>query len=258
MGAKFIIDRRCTVKTTLTLTGLIEGLKHQGALRRVGELVAAGALSPVDPDTKLELQVSPEAGLPGNLTLRELQEQTDALLEHRDLCRQCPSALHGYMGGCITYLPYPLSDGLEYLLWLTAVQGLEGRMPRPVLAEVQAFAERAMRLERTPYADGMRARGDLLAPKCRVYASGLLWKRSRLTSSQVLEAFFLGGVLAGDDLRIHAGFLAGALALARAMEPAMSTDEKRRALLEDVAPYAQVYELMDRAQGQGLGVYVWP
>jgi len=48
------------------------------------------------------------------------------------------------------------------------------------------------------------------------------------------------------------------MALARAMEPAMSGEEKRLALQEDVEPYSQVHQLMVRALEQGLGVYVWP
>lgn len=258
MGAKFIIDRRCIVKTTLTLTGLIEGLKHQGALRRVSELVAAGALPTGESGTRLELLVSQEPGFPGNLTLREVQEQAAELDQHRATCRQCPSAMHGHLGGCISYVPYPLSEGIEYLLWLTAVRALEGRLPEPWLPLARAFAQRAQRLERTPFADGMRARGDLLSARPRVHAKGLLWRRAKLSSAQVLDAFFVNGVLAGEELNVHTGFLAAALALAAAMVPAMSTDERRTALIEDVAPYVQVHQLMERAQEQCLGVYLWP
>ncbi len=248
VGAKFIIDRRCTVKTSMTLTGLIEGLKHQGVLRRVTELAAAGGV----PAGDIEREVQ------GNLSIQDLHEQAALLQQHRVTCRQCPASLHGHVGGCIGYVPYPLSEGMEYLLWVTAVRALEGRMPEPLLPAAQAFAQRAQRIERTPFADGMRARGDLLGPKPRVHASGMLWRKARLTSSQVLDAFFVNGVLAGEDLRIHEGFVAAALAVAEAMEPAMSTDEKRRALLEDVAPYVQVHELLCRGLEQGLGVYVWP
>lgn len=258
VGAKFIVDRRCTVKTSLTLTGLIEALKQQSLLRRVADMTAAGALPEYDPQTRLDLVLIPDSGTPVNLTLGEVVEQAAVLNEHRVTCRQCPASLHGYVGGCIAYVPYPLSAGLEYLLWLTAVWGVERRLPSALLPRVLAFVDRARIMEQTPFADGMRARGDLLGRAPLIHRAGWLWKRAQISSAQVLDAFFVNGVLAGDDLRIHTGFLEAALALARAMEPAMSDQEKRLALLEDVEPYSQVHALMVRALAQGVGVYVWP
>lgn len=259
VGAKFIVDRRCTVKTSLTLTGLIEGLKQQGLLRRVTELAAAGVLPAQDPDTRLEAMVTaPEDGVPGTMTVRELHERAEALRQHRLACRQCPSSLHGFVGGCITYMPYPLSEGLEYLLWVTAVRALEGNLPGTVLSRAQTFAQRAQRLVRTSFSDALRARGDLLGPRPHVYSAGALWRKERLTSAQVLDAFFVNGLLSGDDLRLHKGFLAAVLVMASAMESAMSSEERRVALLEDIEPYSQAHELMEKALEQGLGVYAWP
>jgi len=258
VGAKFIVDRRCSVKTSLTLTGLIEALKQQSLLCRVADLTAAGALPEISFETRLDQVLVPDSGIPINLTLRELTEQASVLNEHRVSCRQCPASLHGHVGGCIAYVPYPVSAGMEYLLWLTAVWGLERRLPPQLLPPVLAFVDRARVLDHTPFAEGMRARGDLLAPRPKVYRAGRLWRRAHISSAQVLDCFFVNGMLAGDDLRLRAGFLCTALALARAMEPAMSGEEKRLALQEDVEPYSQVHQLMVRALEQGLGVYVWP
>lgn len=257
LGAKFIVDRRCTVKTSLTLTGLIEAIKHKGLLRRIGELVAAGALPALDPAAKLDRVLPDEAGITGQLTMAELREQTETLAAHRITCRQCPSSLTGHVGGCITYVPYPLSEGMEYLLWTTAVQGLRGDLPGAVGEAVAGFARRAMELRRTPFADGLRARGDLVGAKPRIYQEGPAWSRTRLSSAQVLDAFFLNGVLSGEDLERHAAFLSAALAVSRAMERILD-EERRSALVEEVRPYADVCDLMSMALEQGFGIYVWP
>lgn len=258
MGVKFIMDRRCSVKTSLSLIGLIEALKLQGLVRRVGDLVAAGVLTTGDPETRLDQVMDPESGIPRSMTIRELQEQASVLKEHRITCRQCPSSLHGSVGGCVAYLPYPLSEGVEWLFWFTAVQELEGKLPESVQPQAAALVERARALRRTPLAAGLRSRGDLLGEAPRVHATGRLWNRSTLSSEQVLEAFFTNGVISGDDLRVHAGFLGAVLAMAQAMEPAMSSTDRLVALLEDIEPYQQVHELMLKALEQGLGVYVWP
>jgi hypothetical protein len=147
---------------------------------------------------------------------------------------------------------------MEYLLWLTAVRALEGDLPEAVLPRVRTFAERAMALTQTPFAQELRARGDIVAPRPRTWQGGPLWRRSRLTSAQVLDAFFINGMLAGDDLQVHEGLLGAALALARAMEPAMRDDESRQALLEDTRPYTDAHRLLQLADQQGQGVYVWP
>ncbi|HYF77907.1 MAG TPA: hypothetical protein VD973_12280, partial [Symbiobacteriaceae bacterium] len=63
MGAKFIMDRRCPVKSQMTLTGLIEAIKQKSLLRRVGELAAAGALPNWDPDAKVDMLLSVPAGV---------------------------------------------------------------------------------------------------------------------------------------------------------------------------------------------------
>jgi hypothetical protein len=147
---------------------------------------------------------------------------------------------------------------MEYLLWLTAVRALEGDLPAAVLPRVRMFAERAMALTQTPFAQELRARGDIVGSRVRTWQSGPVWRRSRLTSAQVLDAFFINGTLAGDDLRLHAAFLGAALAVARAMEPAMKDDEAREALIEDTRPYAEAYRLLQLSEDQGQGVYVWP
>lgn len=258
MGAKFIVDRRCTVKTSLTLTGLIEAIKYKGLLRRVAELAAAGTLPAYDADARLDMVLPPESGLPAHLTIRELQARSGALMEHRITCRQCPASLTGHVGGCIAYVPYPLSEGMEYLLWRTAVQALKDDLPENLLPRAKAFAERAQLVRQTPFADGLRARGDMLGARPRVHQTGPVWRRERLSSAQVLDAFFINGVLQGDDLRVHAGFLSAALALAAAMEEKLMDDEQRQALVEDVEPYSIVCELMVKALDEGQGVYVWP
>lgn len=257
LGAKFIVDRRCTVKTSLTLTGLIEAIKHKGLLRRIGELVAAGALPACDASAKLDFLLPEESGHAGQLTIAELRQQTETLAAHRITCRQCPSSLTGHVGGCITYVPYPLSEGMEFLFWSTAVQGLKGELPGGLAEPVAAFARRAQELHTTPFADGLRARRDLLGPRPRVYQEGPAWKRARLSSAQVLDAFFVNGVLAGDDLRVHLSFLTAALAVARAMGRVLE-EERRLALEEEVGPYADVRDLMAMALDQGFGIYVWP
>jgi hypothetical protein len=258
VGAKFIVDRRCTVKSTLTLTGLIEGIKHRSLLRRISELAAAGVLPACDADARIDLVLPPEAGLPMGLTIRELQVQASLLSEHRVTCRQCPSSMTGHVGGCIAYVPYPISEGMEYLLWLTAARALQGKLPEGLMPRARLFAERALAIEQTPLADGLRTRGDLLAGRRHVLQIGPLWRRRRLTSAKVLDAFFVNGVLAGDDLRCHLGFLAAVLALAGAMEPALTDEERRLALQEDIEPYREAHDLMIKAQNQGLGIYVWP
>ncbi|HYG56817.1 MAG TPA: hypothetical protein VD902_01925 [Symbiobacteriaceae bacterium] len=258
MGAKFIVDRRCPVKTSLTLTGLIEAIKHKGLLRRINELAASGTVSPPVEGTRVDMVLPPEAGVYGEMTVRDLQRQTELLLQHRITCRQCPSSLNGHVGGCIAYVPYPISEGMEVLLWTTAVRALEGDLPDSLLPAAAAFAARAQELRQTPFAEGVRVRGDLLSARPRVWQNGPLWKRERLTSAQVLEAFFLNGVLSGDELKAHAGFLQAALAVATATEQVVQDEAKRMALVEDVEPYCMVYDLMLAAIDQGLGVYVWP
>ncbi|HWI66553.1 MAG TPA: hypothetical protein VNT75_32390 [Symbiobacteriaceae bacterium] len=258
MGAKFIVDRRCPVKSQMTLTGLIEAIKQKSLLRRIGELAVGGPLASWDPEMKIEVLLPPEAGVPGELTVRDLQQQVATLTKHSVTCRMCPSSLNGHVGGCIAYVPYPLSEGLEFLLWTTAVRGLEGDLPEELAEPVAAFARKAQAIKLTPYADGMRKRGDLLSQAPRQWQRGPVWGRERLTSAQVLEAFFLNGMLAGDDLETHAAFLTATLAVARGMEKVLKDDEQRQALAEDVEPYAQVCRLMMMAQDQGFGIYVWP
>jgi hypothetical protein len=258
VGAKFIVDRRCPVKTSLTLTGLIEGIKQKGLLRRIHELAAGGTLPQWHEDARLEMVLPADMGLPGEITIKDLQRQTAGLLQHRVTCRQCPSSLNGHVGGCIAYVPYPLSEGLEYLLWTTAVQAMAGELPDALLLPAQSFALLAMQVRETPFADGMKARGDLLSQKPRLWQRGPVWKRERLSSAQVLELFFKNGVIAGEDLRVQAGFLEAALAVARALEKAVRDDEQRQALAEDTQPYVTVHDLMLIALDQGLGVYIWP
>jgi len=258
MGAKFIVDRRCEVKSSLTLTGLIKSLQYQGLLRQVSNLAAAGALEGHDADARVDLVMPMTEGVPPELTIRELQEQTAALLDHRLTCRNCPSAIEGQVGGCIGYIPYPISAGMEFLLWHTAVRGLTGELPDPYLPRVTAFAEKAQGVKRTPFADALRSRSDLIGERPHVHAEGPIWARTRLSSAQVLELFFREGVVAGDNLRILAGFLAAALAVARALEPALRDEEQRLSLTEEIRPYALTYELMVRALRQSIGIYVWP
>lgn len=257
MGAKIIVDRRCQVKHALTLTGLIKGLQYQGLLRQVSELAAAGALAECDADARVDL-VMPIEQVPPDLTIRELQEHTASLYEHRLVCRSCPSSLKGHVGGCIGYLPYPISEGLEFLFWHTAVLGLKGELPESLLPRVISYAEKARAIRRTPFADGLRRRGDLLSPRPRVYQTGPFWGRRRLTSSQVLDLFFKSGVAAGDDLRIMGGFLFACLQVAKALEPSMTDEEQRQSMADELQPYAVVYELITRAVQQGVGIYIWP
>jgi hypothetical protein len=258
VGAKFIVDRRCPVKSQMTLTGLIEAIKQKSLLRRVGELAAAGALPNWDPDAKVDMLLSVPAGVPGDLTLRDLQTQAAGLAQHNVTCRMCPSSLNGHVGGCITYVPYPISEGMEYLLWTTAVRALEGDLPEAVQTPALAFARRAQEVKQTPFADGLRTRGDLLAAAPRSWQRGMVWGRERLTSAQVLDAFFQNGVLAGQPLEQQAGFLAAALAVARGMEKVLKHDDQRQALAEDTEPYGLVCSLMQSAVEQHFGVYVWP
>jgi hypothetical protein len=226
-------------------------------LRRVHDLVAAGAFSPPAADVRLEMLLPAEDGIPGDLTVRDLQAQSDMFMQFRLTCRQCPSSLSGHVGGCIGSVPYPLSEGLEFLLWTTAVRALKGQLPAELLGPAAAFTQRARQLAKTPFADGMRARGQLLGARSRVYQQGPVWRRVRLSSAQVLDAFFVNGVLAGAELEQHAGFLGAALALARGMANALEDEERRLALEEDTEPYRLVHRLMLTALEQGLGVYVW-
>lgn len=258
LGAKFIVDRRCEVKQSLTLTGLIKALQYQGLLRQVSELAATGALDHCDADARLDLVMPTSQQVPPELTIRELQEHTAALLRHRHTCRTCPSSQQGQVGGCITYVPYPISEGMEFLFWHTAVQGLEAKLPELLLPRVIAFAEKAQAVKRTPFSDELRRRGDLIGEKPRTYQWGSLWSRRRLSSSQVLDLFFKPGVVAGDDLRILAGFVFAVLAMARALAAGMQDEEQRLCMEEELQPYAQVYEIMLKALSQGVGVYVWP
>jgi hypothetical protein len=258
VGAKFIVDRRCPVKQSLTLTGLIEGIKHKSLLRRIHDLAAAGALPGYSAEARLDMIMPPEAGATGEMTVKDLQEHTDQLLQHRITCRQCPSSLTGHVGGCIAYVPYPLSEGLEYLLWVTAVRGLEGGLPGTLQAAAETMARRAMKLRQTPYADGMRKRRDLVGARPRVWQQGAVWNRERLSSAQVLDAFFVNGVLTGEELVLHATFLGAALSIARGLEQVIQDEEQRLALVEDTEPYQTVLELMGMAQDQGFGIYVWP
>ncbi len=258
MGAKFIIDRRCTVKTELTLTGLIESIKYHGVLQRIGELAAAGMVPACDADARVDMILPADSTLPEDLTIGDLQAQAEVLMAHRVTCRQCPSSLRGHVGGCIAYVPYPISEGMEFLLWKTAVRALRAELPESMIPTARAFAERARELAETPFAKGLRGRGDLLGRVPRVYRDGPLWRRRQLSSAQVLDRFFWNGLLVGDALRIHAGFLGAVLAVARALVSAVATEEQQQALQEDIEPYTRVHELMLRAVEQGQAVYVWP
>lgn len=257
MGAKFIVDRRCSVKSALTLTGLIEGVRNRSVLRRVAELTAAGLLPPCEPETRLQMLL-PSCGLSPGLTMRELQERSEAVAGHRIACRQCPSSLTGHVGGCIAYVPYPISEGLEYLLWQTAVRGLTSDLPEGLAEGARAFAHHAMALRATPFSTGLRTKGDLLGRRRRVYRSSRFWWGLRLSSAQVLDAFFVNGLLSGEDLQRHQRFLEAALAVAEAMLPAFTQEERRLALIEDTEPYREVLQLMELALEQQMGIYVWP
>lgn len=257
MGAKFIADRRCSVKTSLTLTGLIEALKHRSLLQRITGMVAAGVIPDCDADSRLDLILMPEPGLPGDLTLRDLHDQAAGLYDHRITCRQCPSSLHGHVGECIVYVPYPISEGMEFLLWHTAVRALRGELPEGLLPRAQAFARHAQSLRETPFTDSLRSRGDLAGTRARQYVGGLIFRRERLSSAQVLDAFFVNGTLGGDALRVHEGFLAAVLAVARPLEQTL-TEERRQAMQEDLEAYQAVHLLISRSLEQGVGVYIWP
>ncbi|MGE5675912.1 MAG: hypothetical protein ACM3XM_18850 [Mycobacterium leprae] len=260
MGAKFIIDRRCSVKSSLSLTGLVEAIKQQGVLRQYNDLVAAGKLPPQEGDVRLDM-VWPQG--PGDVTLNALRAQRDALVAHRMTCRQCRSSLRGQVGGCIAYVPYPLTAPVEHLLWRTAVRSLQGELPEPLLEPARAFAEKAMKLKATPFYDDMRKRGDLQTRRPEVFVQGMPWRQQRLSSGQVLNLFFSNGALSGEDLKVHSGFLAAALALGRAVEQALDERAKKpnqegSGVWEAMAPYATVHELMESALEQGLGLYSWP
>ncbi|MDF2629415.1 MAG: hypothetical protein K0R39_3246 [Symbiobacteriaceae bacterium] len=242
----------------MTLIGLIEAIKQKNLLRRVGELAAAGSLPNWDPDAKVQMLLSATSGVPGELTIRDLQTQAQALIQHSVACRMCPSSLNGHVGGCITYVPYPISEGMEYLFWTTAVRALEGDLPDGVQGPALAFARKAQEVKQTPFADGLRKRGDLLAAAPRSWQRGMVWGRERLTSGQVLDAFFLNGVLTGEALEQQAGFLSAAMAVARGMEKVMKQDDQRQALAEDTEPYSHVLALMQAALDQNFGIYVWP
>jgi hypothetical protein len=225
VGVKFIVDQRCSVKRTLTLTGLIEAVRGRGALRHVTELAAAGML-PAE--------------------------------EIRAACRQCPASLTGRVGGCIADIPYPISEGMEYLLWLTATRALEGELPDPVAGPARSFAEGAMALRQTPFATGLRERGDLLGSRPRTWRKGPVWRARTLTSAQVLDALFCNGLLEGERLLGHASFLRAALAVGEAMGERIADPEQRQAMVEDLKPYADACQLMWIALERDLGVYIWP
>jgi hypothetical protein len=257
MGAKFVVDRSCQLKRDLSLVGLVESLRYQTLLKRVHHLAGVGAVQP-DRERPLQLLLHPEEGQMPPLTLAELEAQVGQLQRHRITCRNCPASLRGHLGGCLGYIPYPLSAGIEYLFWLTGVQALTGGLPAAFAPTALAFVTIAQGLTQTPFADEMRERGEILARAPRVYQSGPLWRRTRLSSSQLLDAFFATGTIQGEGLRIQAGFLGGMLALGRGLEAAMENQEQVEALKEELEAYEALYQLTHIALEQGVGLLVWP
>jgi hypothetical protein len=257
VGAKFVVDSSCAVKRDLTVVGLVESLRYQTLLKRVHHLVGVGVVQPVQ-EMPLRLLLRPEEGEPPAFTLQELEEQVGRLQQYRTLCRNCPSSLRGHLGGCLGYIPYPISPGMEYLFWLTGVRALTSGLPAAFTPTALAFVEIARGLTETPFADQMRIRGEILARAPRIYQTGPLWRRKRLTSSQILEAFFATGTLQGEGLRMNAGFLGGLLTLGRGLEAAMQNQEQVEALQEELEPYEVLYQLFHIALERDVGLVVWP
>jgi len=120
-------------------------LKHEGLLRRVDDFEAAGLLERSDQETPVAAVLGTVPGVPGSLSLCDLAHGRDPLSQYRLTCRRCPASLRGYVGECIMSIPYPISQGMEFALWRTAVRGLEGTLPERMAARVRAFADQARR-----------------------------------------------------------------------------------------------------------------
>jgi hypothetical protein len=257
MGAKFVVDRACVVKRDLSVVGLVESLRYQTLLKRVHQLAEVGAARERR-EQPLALLLNPGEGEAPPLTVGELEEQVGQLQQYRLACRNCPAALRGHLGGCLGYIPYPISAGMEYLFWLTGVQALSGGLPAAFSPTALAFVTIARGLTVTPFADEMRARGQILASAPRLYQSGPLWRRTRFSTSQLLDAFFATGTIQGEGLRIHAGFLGGLLALGRGLEGVIEDQAQVEALKEELEPYEVLYQLTHIALDQGVELLVWP
>lgn len=257
MGAKFVVDWSCAVKRDLSLVGLVESLRYQTLLKRVHHMAGVGAVAP-DREQPLALLLNPGEGEPPPLTLGELEAHVGELQQYRITCRNCPASLRGHLGGCLGYLPYPISEGMEYLFWLTGVRALTGGLPAAFSPTALAFVTIAQGLSVTPFADEMRLRGEILAPQPRIYQYGPLWRRTRLSSSQLLDAFFATGTIQGEGLRIQAGFLGGLLALGRGLEAAMENQAQVEALQEELEPYEVLYQLTHMALENHVGLLAWP
>jgi hypothetical protein len=258
VSARFIVSRKCETKERLTLTGLIDLQRQLGLLASLEELVASGELEAADEDEPYEL-VFPAAGETTEVSLGRLKEQTACLTGFRRVCRLCPANGTGQVGGCVTYLPYPVSEGLEFLFWLAGRLALSGRLSPATAPAVLAFLERAAALQKTPWADGMRQAGYLMASRPWPLSWGPLWARRRLSSSHLLERFFRTPVLTGEDLTAHTGFLAAVVGAGRSLARALERDEERlSALREDLAAYERLYRYMQRAAALEEGVQVWP
>lgn len=258
MSARFIVSRKCDTKEELTLTGLLDLQRQQGLLAMFEEAALAGEMAPADLDDELELAV---AGTDEVLTVtfRQLQEHTAELKQYRRTCRICPVNVTGRVGGCITYLPYPVSEGLEYLFWLAARQAVQNSLPQDRLPFVRLFMDRAGASNETPWVDSMRRSGYLMASQARVVASGPFWARTRISSSQLLEYFFRPAQLAGEELLVHAGFLGTVTALGLGLSEQLQQDDERlTALYEDLAPYKTLHKFMQRASLHEQGIQVWP
>lgn len=257
MGAKFVVDHPCVVKRDLSLVGLVESLRYQTLLKRLHHLAGNGALHP-EREQPLAHLLGPGEGEAPSLTLSELEAHVGTLQQYRITCRNCPASLRGHLGGCLGYIPYPISEGMEYLFWLTGVQALTGGLPAAFGPTALAFVSIAQGLAVTPFADEMRARGEILAAEPRLYNAGPLWRRVRLSSSQLLDAFFATGTIQGEGLRLQAGFLGGLLALGRGLEGVMEDQTQVEALKEELEPYEVLYQLAHMALEQGAGLLVWP
>lgn len=258
MSARFIVGLKCETKEALTLTGLLDLQRQQGLLAMFEEAAAAGELEVARHDEPLELVV-PGTDEVLTVTLEQLRTQTAQLKSFRRICRVCPFSVGGRVGGCVTYLPYPVSEGMEYLFWLAFRQAVERKLPQDQQPLVMLFAEKASEVLETPWADLMRANGHLMAPRPREVAWGPVWRRQRVTTAQLIERFFKTSMLAGDELLIHAGFLSAVITLGRALKRTWSEDEERvTALREDLAPYEALHPFLQNALVRSQPVQVWP
>lgn len=124
MSIDFILDYDCQPKKLLGLGGVLDGAKIRQQSEQVRQLTEAGEMSA---DEKITLlRITPSGALDQEeLTARQLEQRAAGYDRHAGHCRGCPANVlervrqGENLFGCHGTINYPLSQELEFLLYVT-------------------------------------------------------------------------------------------------------------------------------------------